>query len=398
MCPARSPSESSLMFTDARYRAVLHHLGEERDRIIDQTVTRVREQIRSYLQIPVFDLRTAVAHNVDIGIQTLSVDTPVSQNLNEFQRRVRTRADQGLPIEDMLRGMRLSFEVLDQSLEAFAEQENITTEQLLISARRLWEAIGTMTNQAALAYQDHQIEAMWKDVEERSQFLQRLATGVISPEKLAAESIRYGIDPNKDEFVAFRANAVGDSSDRLRHDLERSSRTAEHRALIGYFTGDLIGIAPRRPPALPGLILGVGPATTLSDIADSFQVADKAFNVADRAGVPGVYGTEELTWRLVAGAEPAVSEILVRKYRTPLDSEGEFGRLLEHTLRAFLQHDRDLSATATHLHIHVNTARYRVNRFCELTGVSVNSSETLVELMLLFEQVPAYDTRPQQRR
>jgi putative transposase len=75
-----------------------------------------------------------------------------------------------------------------------------------------------------------------------------------------------------------------------------------------------------------------------------------------------------------------VSELLRDRYVDPLRGEGAFGDQVVESLRGYLSHDRSIPQAAEALHVHVNTLRYRLARFEELTGRSLQATDTLVEL------------------
>jgi len=63
-----------------------------------------------------------------------------------------------------------------------------------------------------------------------------------------------------------------------------------------------------------------------------------------------------------------------------LRDAGSFGDQVVEALRVYLEHDRSIPQTAATLHVHVNTLRYRLSRFEELTGRSLTRTDTLIEL------------------
>jgi putative transposase len=126
--------------------------------------------------------------------------------------------------------------------------------------------------------------------------------------------------------------------------------------------------------------MGVGPLVPLRDIASSFAMASRCCDVVRRSNRSGVFGLEDLTWRLAAADQPEVTAYLRERYLAPLRSEGDFGAVLEETVRVYLAHSRNVAKTAEDLVLHVNTLRYRIRRFEELTDASLDSPDTLVEL------------------
>ena len=115
-------------------------------------------------------------------------------------------------------------------------------------------------------------------------------------------------------------------------------------------------------------------------IAASFRTANRVLEVACRLHPAGVFSIEDMSWRLAAAADSEVGRHLATRYLLPLRTLGEFGQQLEHTVRAYLASGLNVGRTAAQLVVHVNTLRYRLQRFSEITGASLSSTEVIVEL------------------
>jgi putative transposase len=77
-----------------------------------------------------------------------------------------------------------------------------------------------------------------------------------------------------------------------------------------------------------------------------------------------------------------LDELQRARYLRPLQEIGPFGDQVVEALRSYLRHERSIPLTATALRVHVNTLRYRLSRFEELTGRSLQHTDTVVELAL----------------
>lgn len=99
----------------------------------------------------------------------------------------------------------------------------------------------------------------------------------------------------------------------------------------------------------------------------------------------GVVGVEDLSWRLAAAADPEVSSHLVDRYLTPLREQGEFGKVLEDTVRAYLGNGQNVARAAAYLNVHGNTLRYRLEKFTDLTGATLMSTDTVIEVAWALE-------------
>lgn len=125
---------------------------------------------------------------------------------------------------------------------------------------------------------------------------------------------------------------------------------------------------------------GLGPPTELGEVHRSFRTAGRLLGAAGAYGLSGVYDLGDLSWRAAVVAEPELSRMLLARYLRPLEAEGEFGTLIEESVRLYLETGRRFGDVARILHVDVNTVRYRLRRFEELTGVRLDSPDTTVEI------------------
>jgi len=102
--------------------------------------------------------------------------------------------------------------------------------------------------------------------------------------------------------------------------------------------------------------------------------------VAERFGRPGVYRLEDLSLRVAVAAEDELGELLVRRYLRPVEKLGARAGAVFDTVAAFIEHGLSVKATAEALDVHQNTVRYRLGRFEELTGASLERPVTAFEV------------------
>ncbi|QNN82408.1 helix-turn-helix domain-containing protein [Brachybacterium sp. Z12] len=152
--------------------------------------------------------------------------------------------------------------------------------------------------------------------------------------------------------------------------------TTPHKtAVVGLVIGD------PDPGARPeGLTIALGPAGTLEHLPEPFAGASRVRATAVQVGHRGVADLETLSWRMGITASPETTELLRRRHLTPLRGEGEFGQFLLETVRAYLDHGMSIPRAAASIPVHVNTLRYRLKRFQELTGADLHEPQDLIEV------------------
>lgn len=204
-------------------------------------------------------------------------------------------------------------------------------------------------------------------------FLHTLLFGRVAAEDLAREARRHGLDAGA-EYLAFRARPrAGGTIDGLAAAV--SGRVGGGLcALVG---ANLVGFVTAAPRSCDGGTCGVGPPRPLTGLADSFRMATRALDAADRDGAAGVHEFTELGLLPAISSDTAVTEALHRRYLAPLGDTGSATEIAD-TLHAYLEEDRHVARTAERLFVHPNTVRYRIRRYEELTGASLRGNSTVV--------------------
>lgn len=80
-----------------------------------------------------------------------------------------------------------------------------------------------------------------------------------------------------------------------------------------------------------------------------------------------------------------MTEILAQKYVEPLRESGEFAHEIVESLRAYVDNQMNIPAAARSIPVHVNTLRYRLRRFEELTGCYLEDTSTVIEVSWVLE-------------
>jgi DNA-binding PucR family transcriptional regulator len=147
--------------------------------------------------------------------------------------------------------------------------------------------------------------------------------------------------------------------------------------------------APGRRPELEGALRGhlaaLGPAVAWRGAAQSARRAIAAHRLVENGALAGgglVLADDHLA-DLILHSERALLEDLALRRLAPLDEETPRSReRLAETLRAWLDHQGDVSATAAALHVHPQTVRYRLGRLRERFGTELEDPRARFELTL----------------
>lgn len=366
---------------------VIEELARDVEELYERTRAKLDVDLPSYQAVDAASLRASVQRNLDAACHALNADTwdPSPADRIAMEQTVLLRIEQGLPVEDVIQGYRVSIGVIQSHFVKIATGMRLDSEHILHGARLLWALSDRLTARAAIAYQRLGMDNALREAHLRSEFLRNLLTGRLDSGELRRQAVTFGLDPEA-TYRAIHAHAGSRATvEGLRRELERLGSTPEQPGLVGVIGSECVGVVSRKLGELAGNVIAVGPPEPLSTIAHSFETATRILAWMRGRGLTGSAGVEEISWRLAVPREPVVGSLLFDRYLAPLRAHGEFGMVLEQTLRGFLAHDCNVPATAAALSVHPNTLRYRLQRYGEITGRSVDSTTAVIELSWAFE-------------
>lgn len=373
--------------------SVITELEKDLEHLMDVTAARVLEELASYRPVEPTALRVSVRRNLAIAVRALRAGVPPAvSDLAEAEKTTRERFVVGVPVEEILRAFRVSISIIQERFVETCFANQVPAETTLAGSGLLWAVGDAFMTRVVTTYHNLELDDAVQGAQRRTDLVRALLLGRLDIAESTARLLGYRIDPEA-RYAAIRCVASDAGSEKLRRQIERAGSRAEQTALVAVDAGECIGLVARRPAEVAGLVIGVGPEVPLRDIAASYAMASRCCDVARRSQTTGVFGLQDLTWRLAAADQPEVTAHLRTKYLAPLRAEGEFGVVLEETIRAFLARSRNVARTAETLVLHVNTLRYRIRRFEELTKSSLDSPDTLVELHWVFEMAAETERR-----
>jgi putative transposase len=314
---------------------------------------------------------------------------PSAEAIWEAEKATVERLRAGVPIEDIMAGFRVSIASIQDRLIELAEEHGVAGEDVVFLTRLLWQLSDAFSARAAAAYRQQGVALAVAEQRRRDEWLMALLAGTLDPAQLEQGIATYRLG-RETGYVPFCTGARDDAA------LERGLHVlTEHFRNIGTAMllpndGQLVGILPEVPPGLPWLLVAVGPPACPEQLAASYSVARHVLAAASLHFSEGVHTVEALGWRIGVPLAPELPALVRVRYLEPLHASGAFGSQVVEALRAYLEHDRNIPQTAAALHVHVNTLRYRLNRFEEVTGQSLMQTDTLVELAwALYLEPPA---------
>lgn len=351
----------------------------ERADLAARCVARMRSEITAYHSADPADLVPGVSHNVELLFGALAEHrAPSDAELAQIAEHGRDRARLGVPIDDLLRGWRVSIAILLELIAEFARANGIPDPPLLQLITDVHARADSAMVAAARGHRDAELELAGSERDRRFDLVRGILHGTLSPAELRVRAGVYGLDLGR-RYHALHARAEPGQS---LSDLERPLRldSQPRHGLATVVEGDLIGFIDHPPRELPGYI-GLGPPDRLDHLEESFRKATRALTTAVAFGLPGVHDLAGLGLRAAIVADPELGDELRRRYVDPLSSVPPgLADSLTSTIERFLANGQRIEATARELHVHPNTLRHRVKRYEEITACTLREPTCALEV------------------
>lgn len=320
---------------------------------------------------------------------------PVSEELRGVPARLgRRRAEQGVPLEQLLRAVRMDFRVLWTAMTERTEPADLP--ELTRGAVRVWEAVEFHTVQVHAAYLD-QIAVLARERErERTALVGRLLSSDGRDQRLVAQvATLLQVSAQSDFTVAVAPPGFQQGLRRAVSALPPGQIThlQQHNGML-VLVARLSRAAHGPVPAwLDGVPCAVGPvARGLARVPDVLRMTEAIAATLDGEETGPVTLAE--AWMPVAAARlGTMADALADSVLSGLDPlpPHERERLL--TAVAAYCETGSIAETARVLYCHRNTVLNRLNRFTELTGYRATSPEEAATVLFALHCARSRDGR-----
>ena len=349
-------------------------------------VALFRSDIAGYTRLPesviAGQILAVSQRNVELFFRSITeLRGPTEDELVPFRESARSRAEEGLPLEDLLHAYRLGGRLGWEALVAAAEPEEYPA--LLSAAELLMRYIDSVSSVVAQTYLDEHQHLVSE--EERRQ--RALLEALVHPERDVpalrdlAERVGFPIAERYRPFAKTLPGAPTHAHSQLASEL----RT---RGVLALTEGDRVtGLATEDADAAffdgPRSLYALGAPAPRAELAIALADMRMLLGFAKRAGMEGAIEVDGFLLELLLARSPDLADRLAGRVLGPLDAYAErrSSDLLE-TLEAFLACELDRRRTAQQLHVHPNTLDYRLRRIAELTGLEPGRPRDLVQLEL----------------
>jgi hypothetical protein len=351
------------------------------DLIVERAAERMQEQLPSYARVPRTELLPVIAENTRrILTAVREPEVTPSPDDDHYQDAGEVRARQGITTDEMLHGWRIGLETVREEAHALAEELELEDAVLLafVEATLQMGDIGMLAT--ASAHRQAEMEIARHEQHHRANLVRGVLFGTLSPASIRLEAAAYGLDADA-TYCAVRTRPTSDVPVRaLEAQLGIADAAGPRRGLAALLDGDLAGFvaAPLRDTV--SATVGVGPAGPLHELERSFRLATRALESALATKRTGLVDVAALGLAPAVIADGDIGDALMARIIEPVIAQGRAGTALLETVTRYIENDLRLEATAAELFLHVNTVRYRLRRFEELTDTSLRRIVDLVEI------------------
>jgi hypothetical protein len=345
------------------------------DRLVDAIVDS-NPGYRATRVVPLPDLRRSCHDNIGrvlelLGLAVRGADTPRESEAAYDAARAtgRRRAEQGLPLDDVLRSFRIGGRLVWDDLVQQA-QAALDAEELREVGTRLWEVVDETSAQVAAAYHATERAAVRADAQLRAELWEGVLSGRAKEPGFAHEAARILDVPVAGDYLV----VTGEGLDVRRLEEALAPRTTAWVRRTGGTVG-LVALGTRGPEGVLEALRGavawpVGVSVVVSGLAGvdtGMRQASLAVRTLD--GAPGVAAFDDRLPEALLLTSPEVAGRLVAVWLGPLLAlpPGEQASLLA-TLEAWVATGGSTTHTATTVHCHRNTVINRLRRIGVLTG------------------------------
>ncbi|ALC06629.1 regulator of polyketide synthase expression [Corynebacterium deserti GIMN1.010] len=383
-----TPADSADGKPTERWEELLDRLAADAEAISDRTAEKLLATIPGYEEVKAESVKQSSLRNSALTIRLIKAGAqPQPADLPEATMLAEERISQHVPLGSVLSGFRTSLSDILQHMVDLGPEYDIDPRRMLRWSTMMWAINDVFSTRATLVYRDHEISQAVADSVRRSEWIGKAVAEGAPMSELLWGAAMY--DVPADAPLRALAAATADNPDAEKK-IQEWARRAGVRVLTSVRPSVIVGIVIGRPNlsvAGPNFAIGLGGARVLSKLYLSYADASLVLKAADGLGLKSVVKAQDLTWKLAIHSSPRVTEILAKKYLDPLRESGEFAQDIIESLQAYLDNQMNIPAAAKSIPVHVNTLRYRLRRFEELTNTHVGDVRTLIEVAWVLEAI-----------
>jgi hypothetical protein len=354
-------------------------LLERAESMADTAAARFQEMFPSYARVERSELTPIVLANTHSLLASIR-DPDHVVDVSFYRESGEERARRGITSDEMLHAWRIGLTVVREQAYALAGELGIGEGVVLSFVEELLRSGDVGMLESAAGHREAELEMARHEQHHRANFVRGILFGTLAPTAIRVQAATYGLDVDG-QYCAVRARPTATVGVRaLERQLEIADGAGPRRGLAALLDGDLAGFALAPLRSSISATVGVGPPANLDGLENSFRLASRALESATATELTGPVEIDQLGLLPAVIADRDVGERLLSRIIDPVTAQGKSAPTLLETVTRYLENDLRLELTAEQMFLHVNTVRYRLRRFEELTGTSLRHVDDLVQI------------------
>ncbi|UIZ91417.1 helix-turn-helix domain-containing protein [Corynebacterium sp. CNCTC7651] len=343
-----------------------------------ETATEIIETLDSYKEIDVASLRESCERNIEQAITALrSGASPSPGEMHIAEVVAQSRFNSGLPVEQMILGYRVSLQNIHSKFVETGKLR-LSAEAFATGSKILWQVGDAFLVRSVVAFQDLESNKLESELEKRARAMSAVLAGEAPPTALS----RLGLIENG-TYAVLRV-ALSEDPMRMRGEIERGGSLPGMPAAVVAAGPDLVAVIAAKPEIDFDCVAAIGSFQPLQNIKTSDLEARHVLEASRRLGKKGLHDIAKLSWRLAVSQDKLLGRYFMDRFVAPLQSDS-WGLL--RTVTVWIDSGFSYSKAAGMLFVHENTVRYRVDKFCQMTGMDRNSFDDWVGVKWAIELV-----------
>jgi sugar diacid utilization regulator len=381
-------------------------LTERQNELVEEGVRRIRE-IPAYARVTdeafLADVRRHVTEHHEALVRSIALGRPLARDEMSFIRPRASRRVGRIPLASFMRGFRTYMELLWEAVLETAVDER-SKDSALLAVGIIIRYIDVATTEAAEVFlegerlQSAQGEGLRRDLVEDllagvppapgAKLAAAREAGLVDGARLVLVAAALVGEPGEDHRLRSAAAAIARACGSAVEPLTVvRQREVVCIAPAGAQPGELAATLARAQQRLSsdGISLAIGVSAVVADLGglpDAYGEASAAIErLRPDGGVLALDSLSALDCLAMFGREVAWRRTPAA-LRTFVAEDRADGSVLITTLRAYAEADCNVKVAAAQLFVHPNTARYRLAKIEERTGLDLRRFADLQEILI----------------
>ncbi|MDO5619597.1 helix-turn-helix domain-containing protein [Kocuria sp.] len=377
--------------TQDNQRAGLEHLLRQLradQSIVEETVSTILSTVPGYDGVSRESLERSVRRNVQMSIRALQGKwSPRDAEIPEADALATERLSQGVALSSLLAGFRVSLSTILRRVLQLAPDYQVSAQEALGCSTVLWDLGDSFSARAMDVYQRAAIREAVVNSARRHQWIADAVTQGLPRVELLHGAATYGVPD--DQWM--RAVAIGSQASEATATMselqQRAARSGLRLWLAPHASGVVGAVLGTEDQDLgqlcaadTNLTLALGHQVVLGQLPESYADAVRVQRAAAATGRTGLVDARAMSWRMAIPASPETTDWMQQRWLIPVLDQGEFGASVLESVAAYINNGQNIPRAAAAIPVHVNTLRYRLRRFEDLTGADFQDVDCLIEV------------------